>query len=330
VSVHKFSFMLKSYVGDLESATLLIESFRLHNVGGLPLYVVVPLADVALFEPFASQTIVVIPDESIPVRMAKSDVNGIRAGYINQELVKLGFYQLGLTQAYLCLDSDAVFLNDFSLSDFLHSSGTPYSVLVEDRELQGNVAYFEEHWGGRGAKLAKIREFLGLPPANVYLTCHGFQIFQSSVLTRLSDEILTPRAIDFLDLLEISPYEFSWYNYYLQTLDVPIFVREPYFRVVHNGQQFATERMAGFTAKDWSRGYLGLVLNSNFQHTSAPAGYDSWAPYVMAIYTKPSFLFAVWGRVSLALMLSLGKTPASIFMGLINRGRSSRNKLSAR
>ncbi len=321
MSTQTFSFMLKTYAGDLESAKRLITSFRKHNVDELTLHVVVPSEDMALFAPLADAKIAVIAEDTVPVRMATSDVNGIRPGYINQELVKLAFFRLALTDAYLCLDSDAVFLNDFTLRDFLHSSGSPYTVLVEDRELHSNPAYFEEHWEGRGVKLEKIRDYLGLSPSNTYLTCHGFQIMQSSVLERLNAEILVPRGLDFLDLLEISPYEFSWYNYFLQGAEIPVFVREPYFRVIHGGQQFALERMAGFSEEDWTRGYLGLVLNSNFQHTPNPIAYDSWAPLVMAMYARPSFLFAVWGRVTLALIISAGRIPASFALRILRRQR---------
>jgi hypothetical protein len=322
MSAKKFSFMLKTFGGDFASANRLVDSFRAHNVNALHLHVVVPEADMQMFEAFASETITLIADESIPGRTATAYVNGIRPGYINQELVKLGFFRLGLTEAYLCLDSDAIFLRDFTFDDFMHSSGSPYTVLVEDRELQGNSSYYEEHWQGRSAKLDKIREFLNLPGANTYLTCHGFQILQSAVLQGLSNDILTPRGLDFLDLLEISPYEFSWYNFYLQSIDMPIFVREPYFRVIHNGQQYSTELMSGMSQAVWTRGYLGLVVNSNFQHTSRPLPYDNWAPLVMAMYAKPLFLLTVWGRVTMALLLSAGRFPVSMALKLKRRVQS--------
>ncbi len=41
-------------------------------------------------------------------------VAGIRPGYINQEIVKLAFWELGLTENYFCVDSDAVFVRPFA------------------------------------------------------------------------------------------------------------------------------------------------------------------------------------------------------------------------
>ena len=38
---------------------------------------------------------------------------GLSAGYINQEIVKLCFWETGLADNYLCLDSDAEFVRDF-------------------------------------------------------------------------------------------------------------------------------------------------------------------------------------------------------------------------
>ena len=105
--------MLKSYGGDFDIAARLVTSFSAHNVEFLPLDIVVPPEDVEKFSIFLSDQISVISEDTIPTRFAVNQVNGIRPGYINQEIVKLAFHRLKRFEAYLCLDSDAIFLRDF-------------------------------------------------------------------------------------------------------------------------------------------------------------------------------------------------------------------------
>lgn len=296
-----FRFMLKSYSGDIEYCKRLIESFKLHNQDSIILDIVVPKAEVSLFETLLDKNINVISEESIPVKFAQEYINGIRPGYINQEIVKLAFYKLRRTHSYLCLDSDAVFIRDFFLNDFINSSGRPYTVLVEDRALNSNPEYFKQHWQLRETNLKKISKYLGISEKDNLLTCHGFQIFDSDVLEKMEIELLSPRGLEFLDLLKISPYEFSWYNFFIQKNEIPVIVREPYFHVVHTGDQYAKELILGMDKHDFSRGYIGIVLNSNFQHFKSPQAYGQSKILAIALYMN----FAEICRLTLFASLAL-------------------------
>ncbi len=61
---------------------------------------------------------------------------------------------------------------------------TPYTVLVEDNELKVEPRYYAEHWQGREAHLRRIQELVGLDDRRL-LTCHGHQVFSSTVLASL-------------------------------------------------------------------------------------------------------------------------------------------------
>jgi hypothetical protein len=262
-----FGFLLKSYGADFGSVKKLVSSFHDFNVECLPMHIVVPKSDVQLFETFSSASITIVNEESVDVQFAVKPVNGIRPGYINQEIVKLAYHLTNSFDNYLCLDSDAVFVRPFSKSDFMAPDGNPYTVLVEDRDLQTDADYFREHWTGRQLALDRIRTHLGIKPNVTLLTCHGFQILNSKVLRGLEAELFGKNNVEnYLDLLAISPYEFSWYNFFIQSRSViPLHIREPYFRVLHTGKQFALSKFARKSKADWARGYLGVVLNSNFQ-----------------------------------------------------------------
>lgn len=317
--MHYFGFLLKTYAGDIEAASNLITSFNEHNKDQIALDVVVPEQDLGLFSRFSSNTIAVIAENTVPATFTSDFVDGIRPGYINQEIVKLAYFKTNRFQNYLCLDSDALFITDFWLSDFVQSDGTPFTVLVEDRELMSNEEYRGLHWLSREKKLQRIRQFLDVAEGINLLTCHGFQILQSEVLQQFEQEILTPKELEFLDLLKISPYEFTWYNYFLQTTDRKILVREPYFRVIHTGRQFASERLLGNKISDWSNGYLGIVLNSNFQHISFSKGYEASPPVVVAAYMNTAEILKIFGISFSALLVRLLSRPLVIARRTVSR-----------
>jgi hypothetical protein len=268
VAKQRFVFMLKTYLHDFNYVTNLLESFNKHNHDQIQLYIVVPEAEIFHFLKFKSSTCDIVAEELIPIRFATDSIRGIHQGYINQELVKLSFWKLGLSEHYLCLDSDVVFIRDFYLRDFMATESTPYSVLVEDRDLQADPEYYFAHWIYRQADLEKIRDFLNLDPELSLLTCHQCQIFSSNILSMLTSEVLDKRNVDFLDLLTISPYEFSWYNYFLQKTGLRVYPREPYFKMLHTRKQLLNMRLVGLTKEDLSRSYLGLVVNSSLSGKS--------------------------------------------------------------
>jgi len=283
--VPTFGLLLKSYDQDFAYAQRLITSFHKHNADNLTLYVVVPESDLPSFQVLASETVVVLTESVLSEHLVDKPVSGMRAGYINQEIVKLSFWELGYLDNYFCVDSEAVFLRDFRQSDFMVDGSTPYTVLVEDHELKIEPRYYREHWIGREQTIRHIADLLDY--ANPVLrTCHGHQVFSARVLESFVRDFLTPRGWTYRDALAESPYEFSWYNLWLQKTNViPIHQREPFVKVFHNEDQHIEAISRGVTLDDIARGYLAVVINSNFSrdtgmispHASKP---EAIAPYL--------------------------------------------------
>ena len=259
-----FSMMLKTYAGDLAYAQRLISSFHAHNVDDIHLFCVIPDLDQHLFTAMTSETVTVLTEESFKEYFTSEDVHGIRPGYINQEIVKLAFWELGLAENYFCIDSEAVFIRDFGLSDFISSDGFPYSVLVEDRELLVEPEYFHQYWRSREENHRTIATALSWQDP-IIRTCHGHQIFSSIVLQDFKEHFLEPRGWTYLDALKVSPYEFTWYSLWLQSRNpIPIHQREPLVKVFHNKSQHMEYVLRGITIDDVARGYLAVLINSNF------------------------------------------------------------------
>jgi hypothetical protein len=259
--------LLKSYGPDFDHASRLVASFTEHNVEALPLFVVVPDEDRSRFAGLAGPNVEVLSETLLGEHLVDQPVGGMRPGYINQEIVKLAFWELGLVQNYFCVDSDAVFVRDFGSKDFMADADTPFTVLVEDNELKVEPKYFEQHWVGRERSLRRIQELVGLQDRRL-LTCHGHQVFSADVLRSLKDDFMSPRGWDYRDLLAEAPYEFSWYNFWLQKSQViPIVAREPLVKTFHHEGQQLEYALRGVTEEDLARGYVGVVINSNYANS---------------------------------------------------------------
>jgi hypothetical protein len=140
-------------------------------------------------------------------------------------------------------------------------------VLVEDNELKVEPRYYEQHWQGREPQLRRIQQLVGLQDRRV-LTCHGHQIFSAKVLKSLKDDFMEPRGWTYEDLLEQAPYEFTWYNMWLQKArPIPIEIREPLVKVFHHEEHELEYALRGITNADIARGYVALVVNSNYART---------------------------------------------------------------
>ena len=308
-----FAILLKSYSGDLEYARRLIASFTAHNPDGLMMFCVVPEADVKQFEELASEHVRVMSEQPLAHHFVDAPLFGLRTGYINQEIVKLSFHELGLADAYFCVDSDAVFIRDLHESDFIAPDGIPYTVLVEDKDLMVEPRYWREYWQPREQHLRRIAELVGLDDP-VIRTCHGHQVFSRRVLASFRDEFLAPRGWDYRDALAKAPYEFSWYNLYLQAHPViPIHQREPLVKVFHHEGQHLEVILRGVTEADLARAYLAVVVNANFQRelqTRAAGGSkpEQLAPYLS--YGEVAQLITAKAKDTWRRRISRGGSPA--------------------
>jgi len=242
----------------------MVKSFHQFNSDSIMLYMVVPETDLELFAPLSGDSVTLLSEQLLVGHLVDHEVHGMRPGYINQEIVKLSFWELGLAQNYFCVDSDAEFIRPFGVSDFMFDSVAPYSVLVQDLELAVEPEYYNQYWVSREAELRSIAELVGVD-SRVVLTCHGHTVFSRTVLESFVNDFLAPRDWTYADALEFSPYEFTWYNMWLQKSHViEIHPREPWIKVFHNQSQHMEYLLRGIELSDIARGYLGVVVNSNY------------------------------------------------------------------
>lgn len=281
-----FAFLLKTYEQDFSYAVRLLKSFSRYNADSLMCFVVLPESSERLLAGRLTaqelKGITFLHEEDFP-GLVRESVGGISAGYINQEIVKLSFWELGLAENYFCLDSDGLFIREFHRKDFMYDGRTPYTVLFEDGDLRADPIYYKTFWVEREKSLKKIQEALDFHPYKM-LTCHGFQNFSSTVLRSLKEEFMKPKGYRWSDLLAISPYEFSWYNFWLQKYQrIELHLCGEIFRTFHMKHHLEESWTTGARTSDLARSYVGIVINSNYTNGKM-LDYDSrWERFKGAV-----------------------------------------------
>ena len=191
------------------------------------------------------------------------------------------------------MDSEGQFVRDFYVSDFMYDDNTPYTILIEDNELAVEPEYYRKYWVEREKLIRTIQKEIGLVDKRM-LTCHGFAILSCKVLKSLHNNYLVPNNMTYKDLLSISPYEFSWYNMWLQkdkTIDIQF--REPIFKVFYNKNQHLEYLRKGITVNDIARGYLGIVINSNYSRWDGVVSYEDGDIYELSLKEIGSLLYKI-------------------------------------
>ena len=290
----ELALLVKSYAADFDYAQRLMDSITLHNIEALPVFVVVPETDVTTFVGMVGDRAEVLSEELLGKHLVNEPTAGFSAGYINQEIIKLSFWELGLCENYLCVDSDAVFVRDFTRSDFMARPGVPFTFLTEDRELQVEPDYYTHTWVNRLKSLEKIREAIGYR-GRWLLTVHGHAVFSATVLKSFLTDFLEPLGWDYKDALKVSPYEPTWYNtWLLHTGVIEIIPREPIVKTFHNSTQHLDYVLREVNPEDIARGYVAVVVNSNYSRGDGVLSLTTSPKQLLASYVNFGDLFSAF------------------------------------
>ena len=136
----------------------------------------------------------------------------IRGG-LRQQVIKSEFWRLGISENYLVLDSDCIFIRDFDESDFIFSGDVPYSIIHEGRD----VLQATERFGPKKirqhflADREPIKAALGRKGVTYDFGYAPF-LWSRKVWESLDQNYLTPNNLSFLDAVKFCPSEFTWYG----------------------------------------------------------------------------------------------------------------------
>ena len=286
--------LIKSYQGDLTIAERLLASVKSFNIDSIPVYVVVPQVDQELFSKIPLPGMRVVTEEEFADHLVIEPFGGMTAGYINQQIVKLTCWENIEARNFLVLDSDVEIIRPFTTQDFLGEDGHPYSVLVQDKELLADPHYYDDQWRTREQWLKVITDEMDYAGPLPLRTCHANTVFSSRVLQSLRDDFMRPRSWTYADLLKIAPYEFSWYNTWLQVANViPVRPCEPWIRTYHSEREHLAHLASDQTLDDLRRAYVGISVQSNFARHKDLPGVGAGKPDVLGRYLSYGEYFRV-------------------------------------
>jgi hypothetical protein len=268
--MNPFALYCKSYSVDVRRVVRLAQSVQQYNLERIPFYVSAPRKDLALFrEQLAGLAVELIGDEEIVQASPALDGEQLArmTGSVSQQVIKSEFWRLGLATAYLCLDSDALFIRPFGVADFLTPQGTPYTTLDEARDLL-------EPASQRGRKRV-VDAFMA--EADRLQTLFGRVgrrysfgplplVWHRAVWESLDTQYLQPRGMSFADAIALAPIESRWYGEALLAYQaVPLMPCQALFKVYHYAWQFDQDRRAGVGVKQLAAFYCGVIYQSAWE-----------------------------------------------------------------
>jgi hypothetical protein len=260
----------KSYSTDLRRVVRLAESIRQFNADKIPFYVSVPQSELPLFhEHLSGLGVELLADEDILRASPRIDAAQVTRipGSVAQQVVKSEFWRMGLCEAFLCLDSDAVFIRPFSLADFMTPDGTPYTMLDEAHDLlEDALRRKRERVVAAFNREADLVQQLFGRSGRRYSFGPFPLVWHRAVWQSLDERYLQPRNMSFADAIAQAPIESRWYGEALLAYQaVPLLPCQALFKVYHYAWQYDQDRRAGLTTEQLARFYCGVIYQSAWE-----------------------------------------------------------------
>lgn len=260
----------KSYRTDLRRVVRLAQSIRQHNTDNLPFYVSVPQHDLALFrEHLSGFAVELLTDEDILQASPRIDAEQVRCmpGSLSQQVVKSEFWRLGLSTAYLCLDSDAAFVRPFDLADFMTAEGTPYTMLDECHDLMEDaIRHQRRRVVDAYIKEADLVQQLFQRLGRRYSFGPFPLVWHRAVWESLDSHYLQPKGMNFADAITQAPIESRWYGEALLAYGaIPLLPCQALFKVYHYAWQYDRDQRDGVRSLDLAQFYCGEIKQSNWE-----------------------------------------------------------------
>nr|WP_315848239.1 DUF6492 family protein [uncultured Rhodoferax sp.] len=272
----------KSYSTDLRRVVRLAQSIRQYNADQLPFYVSTTRAELPLFREHLQDLVTdLIADEDIldaSPRINRDHVAGM-PGSTYQQVVKSEFWRLGLSQSYLCLDSDALFIRLFNTADFLAPDGTPYTMLDEAHDLlEDALRHKRERVVTAFHREADLMQALFGRSGRRYSFGPFPLVWHRAVWESLDEQYLRPRGMSFAEAIAQAPIESRWYGEALLAYKaIPLLPCQALFKVYHYAWQYDQDQRKGVGPKDLSQFYCGMIFQSAWErHMDWPSEGGSW------------------------------------------------------
>lgn len=241
--MHDRAIFVKSFNGDFDRLPNLIASWERYN-RHLPLLISVPANDIPILRQNIDlpKSVEVVSDESY---VEKQNITGY--GWLSQQISKLSVHRTAFAESYYLIDSDAYFINTLNNNRFstegkmsliASTVNNRYSAtnddlkdlifkgrsfaLMGDVDLQFNMERVHElRASQKSGRLVQdssknYAESCFEGSARGFIQTLNFApspVFHSRILTALEEQI-ADLGLSFIDLIWLSPWEYTWYGLY--------------------------------------------------------------------------------------------------------------------
>jgi hypothetical protein len=248
----------------------LLKSITRHNTDQIPFYISTPENQyedlIAILG--TSSGFCWVSDESIVAAnpLVPAGIEKTRSGGLSQQAIKSEFWRLGISENYVCLDSDCMFITEFKKSDFLNSDGNPYTVIYQNKEffqlsINRGQAKVQSNLIKEGDRVKALFSRIG---PNYYCPCPPF-IWSAKVWESLDQQYLRPRGLTFWNLSsDEHPETLLYLEALLNFHAIPLLPVEQLFRIYYYDWQYYLLRRAGETEDKLKDHYLGVIYQSNW------------------------------------------------------------------
>ncbi len=290
-----------TYSKDLRRVQRLMKSIEPHNTDSIPVYISVPSKDMDLFrQELQGFNYILINEEDILKKNPRIDMPLLyqKRGWIQQQIIKAEFWRLDISDNYLVMDSDCVFLRAFNLDDFIAEDNTPYSIINEGKEVLQSTERFGPSYARAGfiKDRAPIRDILGRKGI-IYDYGYAPFLWSRRVWESLDEQYLKPNGISFLEAVLSCDSEFTWYGEsLLKYRAIPIYPRNELFKHYHYEHQYWADKSLGYTEEILKKDYLGVVYQSNWQ---------SWEDFGVSQKKLTSRALKVFKRIAKYLLFKI-------------------------
>jgi len=248
----------------------LLQSIEKYNLDRIPFYISTPTSDRSLLiEVLGDRGYQWIADEDIVRANPRADFKKYQdmPGGLSQQIIKSEFWRLQLAENYLCLDSDSVFIKNFSSLDFLTAEGNPYTVLHQNKDFfqmatdRGHLKVECE----LKAEAARVQALFGRIGPAFYCAPAPF-IWSARVWESLDRELLAPGNTSLWDFIAPEyPETLIYGEALLKYHAIPLLSIEPLFRTYHYDWQYYLMKRLGETEEKLKQNYLGIIYQSAWE-----------------------------------------------------------------
>ena len=261
--MHKLILYIKTYRPDFLRVQNLLRSVEELNADNIPVYISVNDEDYRYFKNNLSGSFTLMRDSDVVKSKMKDK-------WRHQAIVKPHIYKLGVCENYLCVDSDAMFIRPFYISDFMYDGNTPYTIMHEHKDFMDML----EVLGMDSANifhvnaLRSIRQRFGTHAKNWdygqnpdLWSCKVWQHFVEVYLAEQKHSFES-----FYREMELAalPHEAAIYGeYLLKTRLIDILPVEGFFKVYHYKEQYELEKPY-FDTERLKKNYMGIIMQSNW------------------------------------------------------------------